>query len=155
MALLLGWAGPAVPDHLLAVTGERATLCLRSDSAAVALEVELARTPAERAAGLSGRATLAPRAGMLFLYRRSRPPDSGFWMYRTRIPLDIAYLGPHGEIRAIRHMQPCPDGAAGACPVYRAGVPYRAALEVNGGLFRRHGVDVGDRVVVSPGGCRK
>jgi len=28
---------------------------------------------------------------MLFVYDSTQPPDAGFWMYRTRIPLDIAF----------------------------------------------------------------
>jgi hypothetical protein len=31
-------------------------------------------------------------AGMLFVYDSTQPGNAGFWMYRTRIPLDIAFV---------------------------------------------------------------
>lgn len=150
---LLGCTTAAAGGELTDVSGDSASLCIRTSSGAVPVDVEIARTFTQRAAGLSERDALAPRSGMLFVYRRLRPADSGFWMYRTRIPLDIAYLGPAGQIRAIRHMVPCPGDDPGRCRVYRAGVEYHSALEVNGGFFARQGVQVGDRVVVSGPGC--
>lgn len=150
---LPGCAGPvAVGGDLTAIAADEASLCIRTHGAPVPVTVEVARTNTSRAAGLSGRATLAPQAGMLFLYRRPRPADSGFWMYRTRIPLDIAYLDTQGHIRAIHHMEPCGTEPAG-CPVYPATVQYQAALEVNAGFFSRHGIVVGDRLVVSGPEC--
>ena len=141
------------PEGLSSIVADQVVVCLRTPSARVHLTAEVAHTPAQRATGLQGRRALEPDAGMLFLYDRLRPPASGFWMFRTRIPLDIAYLGPDGDIRSIRHMQPCPDASPGRCPVYRAGVPYQAALEVNGGFFARHGIQVGDRAVVPGPDC--
>ena len=110
------------------------------------LSVEVARQPQERARGLMGRETLAPDAGMLFVYARQQPPTSSFWMYRTLIPLDIAFLGADGEIRAIRRMLPCRTASHEDCPRYAAGAPFRAALEVNAGFFERHRVAVGDHI---------
>lgn len=119
------------------------------------LQVEIARTAAERATGLMERDHLAADAGMLFVYAADQPPDNGFWMYRTRIALDIAFLGADGEIRAIRTMTPC-RGEAPSCPSYSPGRPYRAALEVNAGYFARHAITVGDCVTLpgSVNGCR-
>ncbi|ABE60020.1 MULTISPECIES: DUF192 domain-containing protein [Chromohalobacter] len=113
------------------------------------LSVEVARQPQERARGLMGRETLAPDAGMLFVYARQQPPTSSFWMYRTLIPLDIAFLGADGEIRAIRRMLPCRTASREDCPRYAAGAPFRAALEVNAGYFSRHGLEVGDRLPIA------
>nr|CDQ35037.1 hypothetical protein BN993_04505 [Virgibacillus halodenitrificans] len=126
-------------------TLERATLEIAGET----LSVEVARQADERARGLMGRDVLATDAGMLFVYPRRQPPEAAFWMYRTLIPLDIAFLGEAGEIRAIRHMQPCRTSREG-CPRYAAGEPFRAALEVNAGYFRRHGIEVGDRLPIAP-----
>lgn len=150
VAALLSCAPAAA---LTGIAGDSERVCIQGAKEAVVAEVEIARSAAERSTGLSGRSALAPGAGMLFLYSRPRPADSGFWMYRTRIPLDIAYLGPDGEIRAIRRMAPCPNERAEGCPVYRAGVRYQAALEVNAGFFARHGIRIGDRVVVATADC--
>lgn len=110
------------------------------------LEVEIARTAQERAYGLMERDALPENAGMLFVYKQQQSPDSGFWMYRTRIPLDIAFIGSEGTIRAIDSMVPCGNDVSGECPSYRAGVPFSMALEVNAGYFKKHGVEVGDHI---------
>jgi uncharacterized membrane protein (UPF0127 family) len=69
-------------------------------------------------------------------------------MYRTRIPLDIAFLDSAGVIRAVRSMTPCTATIAQGCPTYTPDVPYQFALEVNAGYFARHGVGVGDSVLL-------
>jgi hypothetical protein len=43
----------------------------------VTLTVELARSPGEQVRGLSGRPSLAPGNGMLFVYDRQQPVASG------------------------------------------------------------------------------
>jgi uncharacterized protein len=92
------------------------------------------------------RRQLADSAGMLFVYDSVQPPDAGFWMCRTRIPLDIAYIDPAGRIRAIQQMVRCESTNPEGCPTYPPGVPYQYALEVDGGFFARRGVRVGDAI---------
>jgi len=115
------------------------------------LEVEVARTIPERSRGLMERDDLKERTGMLFLYDRRQSSRNGFWMYRTRIPLDIAFIDEAGRIAEIHRMTPCTASQAGECPVTRPSVPYRAALEVNAGAFEAMGVAAGD-CVSWPGG---
>lgn len=110
------------------------------------LRVELAVTRSERERGLMDRPSLEGDAGMLFVYRHEQPADAGFWMFRTRIPLDIAFLDARGAVLAIEQMEPCPAAVAWACPTYAPGVPYSAALEVNRGYFQARGIGIGDRV---------
>ena len=121
----------------------RGTATISTGSRQVALQVELAQTPALRARGLMGRRSLAPRAGMVFTY--STPTTGAFWMKNTLIPLDIAFYDARGRILRILTMQPC---RTGACRLYDPKVAYRGALEVNAGSFRRWGVERGDRIVV-------
>lgn len=113
------------------------------------LDVELAIKNEQHTLGLMERRHLGENAGMLFLYDADQEPSNSFWMYRTRIPLDIAFMDSTGAIRAIRTMAPCEETIADACPTYEAGVPYRAALEVNGGFFARHKVAIGDRLLLA------
>jgi uncharacterized membrane protein (UPF0127 family) len=94
------------------------------------------------------RRQLADSAGMLFVFDSTQAPDAGFWMYRTRIPLDIAFLDSTGVIRAVRQMVPCPTTIAQGCPSYTPDVSYRYALEVSAGYFARHGVVVGNSLVL-------
>lgn len=121
-------------------------LVIHSDQGPQRLEVEVARTPAQRRQGLMERDSLAPRSGMLFRYAEDQPPESAFWMYRTRIPLDIAYLDEQGRIVAINRMSPCESESAADCASYPAGASYRSALEVNAGFFAEHAIKVGDCV---------
>jgi uncharacterized membrane protein (UPF0127 family) len=121
-------------------------LSTRTDT--LQLLVELAATEDQRTLGLMERRTLPDSAGMLFLYPATQPASGAFWMYRTRIPLDIAFMDSTGTIRTIRRMEPCAEVLAAGCPGYAAGAPFRAALEVNAGSFSRHGVQPGDRVLL-------
>jgi hypothetical protein len=112
------------------------------------LIVELANSQQQRTLGLMERRHLADTAGMLFVYASDQPDSAGFWMYRTRIALDIAFVDAGGTIRAIRHMEPCPTTLPQGCPTYAPGAPYRAALEVNAGFLDRHKVVVGHRLML-------
>lgn len=124
----------------------RVPLTVHGEAGPRRLTVEVARRLAERAQGLMGRERLPQDAGMLFLYDRTQPSRNGFWMYRTLIPLDIAFIDEAGRIVDIRRMVPCESEAARECPVTRPDAPYRAALEVNAGVFEAHGIAVGDCV---------
>ena len=137
-----GSSDQAEPDQHV-MTFDTASMRLVSGSDTVRLSVELAARPEQRTMGLMERHHLAENAGMLFLYDSTQPPDAGYWMFRTRIPLDIAYLDSAGVVRAIREMQPCTSLLAQGCPSYPPNVPYRYALEVNSGFFKRHLITVG------------
>lgn len=113
------------------------------------VNVELAESEAQHTMGLMERRRLAPDAGMLFLYSAVQPDSSAYWMYRTRIPLDIAFIDSVGVIRTILTMQPCPTIIAQGCPTYPARARFLAALEVNAGYFAAHRIVVGNRVVLS------
>jgi len=154
-ALCLGAGGRFAP-RVVALAGAAGTpafdiadIEIRTRDKTIPLAVEIAASADQRATGLMGRARLAPNAGMLFLYPESQPPESGFWMYRTRIPLDIAFLETNGRIVAIDTMTPCASANPSRCPPYLAGVEYSGALEVNKGFYARHDVGVGDRVIRS------
>lgn len=130
---------------------DTAEVWVHKNADSIRLLVELAVTPEQRSFGLMDRPHLDSLSGMLFLYDEAQPGDRGFWMFRTRMPLDIAFLDSAGVINRILTMQPCPsDQHPRACPSYPPGVPYWSALEVNAGWFRRHGVGVGVRVGLPP-----
>ena len=118
------------------------------------LLAELATKSDQRALGLMERHHLPDSAGMLFVYPTMQSDSSAFWMFRTRIPLDIAFIDSMGMVRSIRHMVPCPTTLPQGCPTYPAGARFLAALEVNAGYFDKHGVRVGDHVVLSDSSVR-
>lgn len=110
----------------------------------VQLTVELALNADTRARGLMERKSLPTNAGMLFVY-----PNDGlraFWMYKTLIPLDIAYIDKEGVINEILTMEPCRSIFPGRCRNYPATQVFRMALEVNAGHFEEWQVAAGDQV---------
>ena len=136
------------PDYAHIMAFDTATIRVIGHDTA-RLTVQLAETEAQRTMGLMERRTLAPDAGMLFLYSETQPDSAAFWMFRTRIALDIAFIDSLGTIRTVLTMQPCPSDLAQGCPSYPPTSPYRAALEVNAGYFARQKLGVGDRVVLA------
>jgi uncharacterized protein len=131
------------------VTFDTARAVVATTTDTFALSLEIAERDDQRSYGLMERPELPEDAGMIFLYDSEQPDDAGFWMYRTRIPLDIAYLGEDGTILRIMAMEPCPSPDPRGCRSYPPGVPYHAALELNRGWFSRHGVTAGDRVMLN------
>lgn len=131
------------------------TVFIYTDSDTIAVSVEIAETPNQRQIGLMERTELPQNEGMFFLSYEEHDSAQGFWMFRTHIPLDIAYLDRDGRIVAIRTMEPCPSPYVAGCPTYPAGVPYYGALEVNAGYFAAKGIEVGDVVRLRRGGGRQ
>ncbi len=109
----------------------------------VAVDVEVADSDEERAAGLMHRESLPEDAGMIFVFPEEA--SGGFWMKNTPIPLSIAFADADGRILRILDMEPC---QADPCRIYDPGVTYRSALEVNRGAFSDWGVEEGDRLTL-------
>jgi hypothetical protein len=141
----------AAPVEAPLLAFDTAAVRIATGSDTLPLRVELALDEEQRALGLMERPTLPADAGMLFWYPQPQPGSNGYWMFRTRIPLDIAFLGADGVILTIRAMEPCVSQDPRWCPSYPAGAEFRGALEVNRGFFERHGIGPGDRVLL-PGG---
>ena len=137
---------PATDEHVMAF--DTATVRLASQHDTMRLALELARDSAQKVMGLMERRQLGENAGMLFLYDSTQGKDAAFWMYRTRIPLDIAFLDSTGVVRAIVGMVPCTATLIEGCPSYPPNVPYRFALEMNAGFFAGHRIVAGDRLIV-------
>ena len=135
-------AAPAV------VRFDTATLMFITSTDTIPMTAEVAARADQRAYGLMDRDELGDDEGMIFLYDEVQSGDTGFWMYRTRIPLDIAYFDGAGTIVAIQQMMPCTSVDPARCTGYAAGVPFFGAVEANRGYYVRNGISVGDRVVL-------
>jgi uncharacterized membrane protein (UPF0127 family) len=100
------------------------------------LNVELARSEAEKERGLMYRTKLADDQGMLFSWNNEEPRT--FWMHNTCIPLDMMFIARDGTITGILEQVPTLNDEP-------RGVPCPAAyvLEVNAGWSRSHGVKSG------------
>jgi uncharacterized membrane protein (UPF0127 family) len=133
------------------VTFDTTAVAIFTGEDTVRITAELANDDDRRAYGMMERPTLPEEHGMLFVYPETLEPTGAFWMYRTRVPLDIAFLDAEGRIVSILAMDPCTSPNPQLCRRYSPGVPYRGALEVAQGFFARRGVEVGDRVAPAPG----
>ncbi|MGP9508151.1 DUF192 domain-containing protein [Halomonas sp. AOP42-C1-46] len=123
-------------------------LAIHSEGGPHRLEVEVAETASQRQRGLMERESLPEERGMLFRFESEQSANNAFWMYRTLIPLDIAFIDSDGRIVAINTMQPCESSSPSDCSSYPAGAAYHSALEVNGGYFAERGINVGDCVSI-------
>ena len=104
------------------------------------VNLELAKTDAERQLGLMYRESLAPDAGMLFDFGPEPRPVS-MWMKNTLIPLDMAFIDENGVIV---------HTAENTTPRSLASISSQGAvvavLEMAGGRFAELGVKPGDKV---------
>jgi uncharacterized protein len=130
------------------------TVRIETASDTFVLRVEIAETPDQTQIGLMARDSMPADEGMIFLFTEPRDATAGFWMFRTRIPLDIAYLDAGGRIVAVRGMEPCASPDPALCEHYPPGVSYTAALEVNRGYLASRGIGPGARVTLRGPGRR-
>ena len=100
--------------------------------------IEIANTPETKEKGLMERRSLAPNAGMLFVYDYDK--KMSFWMKNTSIPLSIAYISSEGVIKEIYDMEPF-----NLVPVLSKH-SVRYALELNKGKFDELGIVPGMKI---------
>lgn len=98
---------------------------------------EVAETDPKRRRGLSGRMTLPPGTGMIFLFDRDE--NLSFSMEAMRFPLDLVWLDAGGNVLGVV------PGARPGTPRVAPPKPYRAALEVGAGTAK--GLGPGWRVI--------
>jgi uncharacterized membrane protein (UPF0127 family) len=107
--------------------------------------VEVMRTPAERSAGLRGRAALAPNHGMLFVH-----DSADFWTYTMLgclINLDILWLDARGRVvDQYIGASPC---RRFPCSSYRPIAPACYVLELLGGVSAVLGIWPGAMIDLS------
>lgn len=105
------------------------------------LELEVAITDEQRKTGLMYRESLAKNTGMLFMY--DPPRLIHMWMKNTYIPLDILFID---ETRHITHI------ARNAMPHDLTPISSKKAvsmaIEINAGSAKKHGISIGDQVIV-------
>jgi len=93
----------------------------------------------EQEQGLSGVLWLRENEGMIFVLPKKS--KTRFHMKGVSISLSIAYLNWRGKILKIEDMDPKERER-----IYEAPEGTRYALEMSQGWFRRHSVNVGDRI---------
>ena len=106
------------------------------------IDVQLAMTPGQRAAGLMFRRDMPQNEGMLFVFEQ--PSAQCFWMKNTVLPLTAAFVADDGTITNLADMKPqTTDSHCSAKPV-------RYVLEMNQGWFARRGIKAGFKLAGKP-----
>ena len=100
--------------------------------------VEIAATPTALETGLMDRTHVEANAGMLFVF--DQPELLRFWMVKTPLPLDVAFIDPDWTIVGMATMEPLSG------EIHESPIPAQYALEVAAGEFARRGIAVGDTV---------
>jgi uncharacterized membrane protein (UPF0127 family) len=137
-ATLLAGCRPAAPAGRPDAPRSPRVVIEAPSGRASAVDVEVARTPAEQERGLMYRNALAPDAGMLFVFPDVR--EHAFWMKNTLIPLDMIFIADGGAVvGVVENAEPLTTSPRAV------GAPSRYVLEVNGGWSAAHGVKPGDR----------
>src|ERR1700676_3375674 len=95
--------------------------------------------------GLMFRESLDSNRGMLFVYRKE--DFAPYWMYQTKIPLDIVWIDhDHRIVEMSENTPPCTSKSAQDCPHYGGRRKAQFVLEVNAGVVAKNGLKVGDSV---------
>ena len=104
------------------------------------MTVDTAKTPADQQRGLSGRDSLLPNHGMLFVFERES--TWGFWMKDMKFSLDIIWFNSNRQAVFIEQsLQPC---SPQSCPIYIPTINAMYVLEVNAGFVQSHQISLGD-----------
>ena len=102
------------------------------------IKAEVAADFPSRGQGLMHRKSLAPNAGMLFIFDEAAPHC--MWMKNTYIPLSVAFLDEKGAIINIADMQPHSEQS------HCAARPALYALEMTRGWFAERGIKPGTKL---------
>ena len=139
LALGAQLAAAGCSPHAQAENGAFEALTIETGAGVHAVEVEIARTPAQRGIGLMHRTALAPDRGMLFDFGTTRQVT--MWMKNTLIPLDMFFADRAGLIVTVaERTTPLSEKRI------RSGQPVRFVLEMIGGSAARLGIGPGDRL---------
>ena len=96
------------------------------------LLTEVVKTPEDRNQGLSGRTSLEPQTGMLFIFEE--PGIYPFWMKDMNFPIDMIWIDEQWRIVDISH-----NISPETYPqTFSSSLPIRYVLEVNAGFSRKN-----------------
>jgi len=105
------------------------------------IEVWVARTPAEKAQGLSGKKELKENEGMIFVYDDYQIRT--FWMKDMLFSIDTLWLLDNEVVGIEKNIPLTEDGGV---KKYHSPIPVNYVLEVSSGFANRNSINVGDIV---------
>lgn len=119
---------------------EQSTLTLLFRGGEKAIQIERADTLATRTQGLSGRKSLAPDTGMLFVFEKA--DTYGFWMPDMYFAIDILWIDTQKKIIHIEKTV-TPESYP---KIFKPLIPAQYVLEVPAGFSDQHSIEIGDAV---------
>ncbi|NTV22900.1 MAG: hypothetical protein HGA85_00805 [Nanoarchaeota archaeon] len=115
--------------------GAREIVCIDTSC----LEVEIMRSPEERAIGLMYRDGLEKEKGMLFEFQNPEKPN--FWMMNMRFPIDIIFINGSGKVVSVfNSVPPC---SREPCQFYAPEEDVLWVLETASGYAKSRSITVG------------
>lgn len=103
-------------------------------------DIEIASSLEEKERGLMFREEVAGNGGMLFCFGENYRPY--LWMKNTLVPLDMLFLDKDGYILFIKH-----SARPHSLEAIGSGGEAWAVLELQGGISKKLGIRIGDRVL--------
>lgn len=111
------------------------------------LNIEIAKTPEQRAKGLGGRDSLATNSGMLFVF--DSPSKYRFWMKDMRFPLDFIWIRNNQVVDLLTNIPPpIANQTDATLPIYGPVSEVDEVLEVNSGVVAKNNIQIGDGVKI-------
>ncbi len=107
------------------------------------ITIEIANTEASRQKGLSGRKSLPPDQGLLFVF--PQPGTYSFWMKDMNFALDFLWIADH-KIVEISENVPPPAKTNNQPQIITPKGNIDQVLELNAGFAHDHGIKIGDVV---------
>jgi uncharacterized membrane protein (UPF0127 family) len=101
--------------------------------------VEIAISDAQREYGLMFRTEMAADHGMIFDFQTPQPVR--MWMENTVLPLDMLFLDGNGTVTHIVE-----NAVPYSQTIIDSGGPVTYVIELNGGIVKKLGLAVGDKV---------
>lgn len=108
--------------------------------------VETAVTSEQKGRGLSGRERIADHEGLLFVFQY--PGRYGFWMKDMNFAIDIIWIDENKKVVDITE-NALPASYHPPMEMFSPVHPALYVLEINAGLARKYGIEVGDDVIMS------
>lgn len=139
LALAFAALAPASPQAQAVPAAGLEPLTIVSASGRHVFQVEVMRTPGQRARGLMHRQFMPADRGMLFDFERTEPV--AMWMQNTFISLDMLFIRADGTVaRIAQRTEPL------STRTIPSGEPVLSVLEINGGIAEKLGIRPGDKI---------
>ena len=108
------------------------------------IQLEVARSPQQQAAGLMYREFLADDRGMMFPFEEERV--ARLWMKNVPISLDLIFINGDRIVGIAADVPPC---TADPCPIYSSQVSVDRVIELRSGKAADLGAKLGDRISIN------